>query len=133
VVVGVKDSEQPAASEVSSNGSSNGAAQQHGVSSSGHAVGGGVSSAAAAVEQQQQAPAAAVAPQDPAGGGVAHRWRIVLMMSVAFVLCNMDKVRLRGCAERGASNHRGSAGHQQLLPAEVLVVRDGSCITSCPS
>lgn len=26
-------------------------------------------------------------------GFIAHRWRIVLMMSMAFVLCNMDKVR----------------------------------------
>jgi hypothetical protein len=34
---------------------------------------------------------AAVAPAvEP--GGVAHRWKIVLMMAMAFVLCNMDKV-----------------------------------------
>lgn len=25
-------------------------------------------------------------------GFIAHRWRIVLMMAMAFVLCNMDKV-----------------------------------------
>eukprot|EP00775_Hariotina_reticulata_P003301 gene3301-3577_t len=29
-----------------------------------------------------------------AGSGLPHRWRIVLMMAVAFVLCNMDKVNM---------------------------------------
>ncbi|KAI8472147.1 MAG: carbohydrate transporter [Monoraphidium minutum] len=28
------------------------------------------------------------------GGGVPHRWRLVAMMSAAFVLCNMDKVNM---------------------------------------
>ena len=27
-------------------------------------------------------------------GGIPHRWRVVIMMAAAFVLCNMDKVRL---------------------------------------
>ena len=34
---------------------------------------------AAAAEQQQQ-------------GGVPHRWQVVGMMALSFVLCNMDKV-----------------------------------------
>jgi hypothetical protein len=25
--------------------------------------------------------------------GLPHRWRITVMMAIAFVLCNMDKVR----------------------------------------
>lgn len=32
----------------------------------------------------------------PTGSRFAHRWRIVAMMAVAFVLCNMDKVRQQG-------------------------------------
>ncbi|KAF6256196.1 carbohydrate transporter [Scenedesmus sp. NREL 46B-D3] len=40
-------------------------------------------------------PAAAEAAAVPAQQGfIAHRWRIVLMMSMAFVLCNMDKVNM---------------------------------------
>lgn len=27
------------------------------------------------------------------GGGIPHRWKVVTMMAVAFVLCNMDKVK----------------------------------------
>lgn len=34
----------------------------------------------------------AATPTAPTGGFIPHRWRIVLMMSMAFVLCNMDKV-----------------------------------------
>lgn len=40
------------------------------------------------------AAAAAAVPSDALDlPGVPHRWRIVIMMAVAFVLCNMDKVR----------------------------------------
>lgn len=58
-----------------SNGRSNGTA----------AAGSSPDSAAA------EAGAAAVPAQQ---GFIAHRWRIVLMMSMAFVLCNMDKVNM---------------------------------------
>eukprot|EP00878_Enallax_costatus_P024452 GHUV01026092.1.p1 GENE.GHUV01026092.1~~GHUV01026092.1.p1 ORF type:complete len:211 (+),score=26.95 GHUV01026092.1:430-1062(+) len=34
------------------------------------------------------------APVAASGGFVPHRWRIVLMMATAFVLCNMDKVNM---------------------------------------
>lgn len=34
---------------------------------------------------------AAGAPEPP-GSGIPHRWRVVGMMALAFVLCNMDKV-----------------------------------------
>lgn len=40
-----------------------------------------------------QAPAADDGRMDLAG--IPHRWRIVMMISVAFVLCNMDKVGLQ--------------------------------------
>jgi len=35
-------------------------------------------------------------PQPPPNeeGGIPHRWRVVIMMAAAFVLCNMDKVGL---------------------------------------
>jgi MFS family permease len=35
--------------------------------------------------------------------GLPHRWRLVTMMAVAFVLCNMDKVR---CARAGGQRRR---------------------------
>eukprot|EP00884_Botryococcus_braunii_P007563 jgi/Botrbrau1/16808/Bobra.150_2s0035.1 len=34
------------------------------------------------------------APEDPPQGGIPHRWRVVGMMALAFVLCNMDKVNM---------------------------------------
>lgn len=46
--------------------------------------------ASASLAGAQAASAAADAPLDLAG--LPHRWRIVIMMAVGFVLCNMDKV-----------------------------------------
>ena len=45
--------------------------------------------------QHQGSGTAALAAPAPAGeeGGIPHRWKLVWMMSAAFVLCNMDKVR----------------------------------------
>lgn len=75
--VGVKDTEfSPSDGSTPSNGAKPGA---NGAVLPGHAAGG--------------SPTAAVAPEVQQGG-VAHRWRIVFMMAVAFVLCNMDKVGL---------------------------------------
>lgn len=34
------------------------------------------------------------ASEDTPQGGIPHRWRVVAMMAVAFVLCNMDKVNV---------------------------------------
>lgn len=36
----------------------------------------------------------AAAAAKPAQGGMPHRWRVVAMIAVAFVLCNMDKVNM---------------------------------------
>jgi hypothetical protein len=78
-VVGVKDTETQQAGASSDSASSNGAQPSTGAVT-GLSAHGGVSAAAAV-------------PAEAQGGGVAHRWRIVFMMAVAFVLCNMDKVR----------------------------------------
>lgn len=39
------------------------------------------------------AAAASAAPPAEQQGGVPHRWKVVGMMALSFVLCNMDKVR----------------------------------------
>lgn len=44
-------------------------------------------------ENAVPAESAAAANVAANNGFIPHRWRIVLMMSMAFVLCNMDKVR----------------------------------------
>jgi hypothetical protein len=56
--------------------------------------------AAGSTSESSAAAGAAVAPAQQ--GFIAHRWRIVLMMAMAFVLCNMDKVRCRAryCCSR---------------------------------
>lgn len=48
-------------------------------------------SGAAALAPGQQAGGAAAAAEQQ--GGVPHRWKVVGMMALSFVLCNMDKVR----------------------------------------
>jgi hypothetical protein len=74
--VGVKDTESsPADGSTPSNGAKPGA---NGAVVPSHSPEGTPAAAAEAPAVQQ--------------GGVAHRWRIVFMMAVAFVLCNMDKV-----------------------------------------
>lgn len=78
-VVGVKDTETNQAGASPDSASSNGAQPSNGAVTGLSAHGG--------------ASAAAAVPAEVPAGGVAHRWRIVFMMAVAFVLCNMDKVR----------------------------------------
>lgn len=54
---------------------------------------------AAVASLQQQgggAAAAALAAPTEQAGGVPHRWKVVGMMALSFVLCNMDKVRPAG-------------------------------------
>jgi len=77
--VGVKESQsgQPDGSHVSV--PSNGAKPSNGAVSGLPAN--GVSTSASVAPEAQK-------------GGLAHRWRIVFMMAVAFVLCNMDKVSI---------------------------------------
>ena len=80
--VGVKET-QPAQPEDAALGlSSNGAKPSNGAAVSGLPANGAASSAAAVPAAEK--------------GGLAHRWRIVFMMAVAFVLCNMDKVSAGG-------------------------------------
>lgn len=57
------------------------------------------SSALGASNSGDAVPAAgsAATPTAPSSGFIPHRWRIVLMMSMAFVLCNMDKVSFCSC------------------------------------
>jgi hypothetical protein len=44
-------------------------------------------------EDDEAAPNDSIEPPPPDGeGGIPHRWRVVIMMAAAFVLCNMDKV-----------------------------------------
>jgi hypothetical protein len=78
-VVGVKDTEINQAGDSPDSASSNGAKPSNG--------------AVTALSAHGGVSAAAAMPAEASGGGVAHRWRIVFMMAVAFVLCNMDKVR----------------------------------------
>lgn len=73
--VGVKDTQTSPTDGTQGSLSHNGAKPSNGAVP----ANGAVSSAAAVAPAVQQ-------------GGVAHRWRIVFMMAVAFVLCNMDKV-----------------------------------------
>jgi hypothetical protein len=73
--VGVKDTDLGQTEGSSGSLASNGAKPSNGAVT----ANGAVSSAAAVAPEVQQ-------------GGIAHRWRIVLMMATAFVLCNMDKV-----------------------------------------
>ena len=40
------------------------------------------------------APSSSTSSASSSPGGIPHRWRIVWMMSAAFVLCNMDKVNM---------------------------------------
>lgn len=89
--MGVKDTESsPADGSTPSNGAKPGA---NGAVVPGHAAGGSPTAAAVAPEVQQ--------------GGVAHRWRIVFMMAVAFVLCNMDKVGFFGSSSVTAASDPG--------------------------
>lgn len=48
--------------------------------------------AAAAGDGAAAAAPAAAQQQGEQAGGVPHRWQVVGMMALAFVLCNMDKV-----------------------------------------
>jgi hypothetical protein len=59
----------------------------------------GRSNGTAPAGSSPESPAAAELAAAPAQqqGFIAHRWRIVLMMSMAFVLCNMDKVSCCCC------------------------------------
>ena len=44
-------------------------------------------------EDDEAAPTDSIEPSPPdQEGGIPHRWRVVIMMAAAFVLCNMDKV-----------------------------------------
>jgi hypothetical protein len=62
------------------------------------ALSNGRSNGTAPAGSTADSPAAAGAAAAPAQQGfIAHRWRIVLMMAMAFVLCNMDKVRRSNC------------------------------------
>jgi hypothetical protein len=57
------------------------------------ALSNGRSNGTTPADSSPDSPAAAALAAAPAQQGfIAHRWRIVLMMSMAFVLCNMDKV-----------------------------------------
>lgn len=69
--------------------------------------------AAGAASGTPAATAEAAAEQQ---AGVPHRWRVVGMMALSFVLCNMDKVRHGGRQRRGGD---GPAAHLTalLLPA----------------
>ena len=56
-----------------------------------------------------------------AGDGLPHRWRIVFMMAVAFVLCNMDKVMIftaacLACTVREDDGAQQWNAHKQLWP-----------------
>ena len=53
-------------------------------------------SGAAALAPGQQGDGAAAPAAEQQQGGVPHRWQVVGMMALSFVLCNMDKVG--GCA-----------------------------------
>lgn len=50
-------------------------------------------SGTAVVAPGQQADGAAAPAAEQQQGGVPHRWQVVGMMALSFVLCNMDKVR----------------------------------------
>jgi hypothetical protein len=65
------------------------------------ALSNGRSNGTAAADSSPESPAAAELAAAPVQqqGFIAHRWRIVLMMSMAFVLCNMDKVGLHVIAK----------------------------------
>ena len=53
-------------------------------------------------------------------GGIPHRWRVVIMMAAAFVLCNMDKVRLHLSALCSTLGRR--PGHKRPCHVYILTV-----------
>jgi hypothetical protein len=62
-------------------------------SDDGDAATGPVGSIAAQAAADAERNAALRAPAEQEKGGVPHRWKVVSMMALSFVLCNMDKVR----------------------------------------
>lgn len=93
--VGVQESQISANELANSSASSNGAKQgSNGALGSGHLP---------ATTSSTTQPAQAV--EEPKQGGLAHRWRIVFMMALAFVLCNMDKVSRHGLVLSSMRDH----------------------------
>ncbi|MEW5316085.1 MAG: hypothetical protein WDW38_007472 [Sanguina aurantia] len=71
--------------------SSNGSSSGHTISSNGS--GAATAGYFAGLYQSNSEPSSSVRPPLP-GGRFPHRWRVVTLMAIAFVLCNMDKVNM---------------------------------------
>ena len=72
-------------------------------------------------EDDEAEPSEMAAPLPPPDGegGIPHRWRVVIMMAAAFVLCNMDKVH----GHRYMFERRCVRVHEACLAATARMLR----------